>query len=293
MSKQSQNSPKSKAIKIFKWIFSYLPLSDGSYLLIRFWLSNKRRLNLKTPVTFFEKLNWLRLHRDYQQYHTYVDKYAVREYVKNKVGEKNLIEIYGVYERAEDIDFQKLPNQFVLKANHGSNMTYFCHDKSTIDEDQVRKICNKWLKIDYSKTAREANYRGIQPRILCERLLVDVEGKIPRDYKFFCSHGRVKAIQVDIDRFTNHTRNFYDSQWNVIPIRMIYPNCKTKIKKPIVLEEMIRLAETLSSDFTFVRVDLYEESGHIYFGELTFTPEAGLAELSFRDDGIMGTWIEF
>lgn len=275
-----------------KHFLSNLMLNDRNYFKFRFFISNRRKLDLENPVTFFEKLNWLRLNIDFQQYSPYVDKIAVRDFVKRKIGEQYLVEHYGTYKKSDDIEFTNLPDQFILKANHGSNMKFFCRDKSLIDENKVRKLCDEWLRVDYYKVARERNYLGIEPRIICERLLTYPSGEIPEDFRFFCSNGKVRGIQLELETYTEHKRNFYSPEWDLLPLEMFFPNSPRKIEKPESLEEMIKVSETLSAGFPFVRIDLYHLPDRIYFGEMTFTPLAGLAHISYEHDVLMGSWID-
>lgn len=281
-----------KAIKkLIKDLFlARLPLNDRDYYQLRFWLANNRLLNLNDPQTLSEKLNWWRLKYDLAKYSPFVDKLAVRDYIEEKIGEQHLISLLGVYESGESIPFSTLPTQFYLTANHGSNMNYFCFDKAKLDKKKVNKLCIQWLRTDYSRAAREKNYRGIKPKLLCFELLADEVGNIPVDYKFFCFHGEPKCIQVDLDRFTDHHRNFYSLDWELLPILIDYPAYLQPLKKPGKLTEMIEVAKILSSDFPFVRVDLYQITDRVLFGELTFTPNGCVPKISHEADLLMGAW---
>lgn len=275
-----------------KTIVARLPIDNGTYYSLRFFLFNKRFLNINQPSTFFEKLNWYRLHYDFRNYGQFADKLAVREFIREKVGEDKLIKLLAVYRTVEEINFSQLPEQFYLTANHGSNMNYFCFDRSKLDVEEVKFQCRYWLKTDYSKKARETNYENIQPSVLALELLIDSEGNIPIDYKFFCFNGKAKCIQVDLDRFTDHRRDFYSPEWELLPIHLSYPSSGKQIRKPTQLSEMISIAETLASNFPFVRVDLYNLNGKVYFGELTFTPNGGFPKISYQDDQLIGSWFD-
>lgn len=281
-----------KTIKKFvkELLLTHLPLNDRDYYQLRFWLANKRLLKLDPPQTFSEKLNWWRLNYDLTKYSPFVDKLTVRDYIEEKIGERHLISLLGVYESGESIPFSTLPTQFYLTANHGSNMNYFCFDKTNLDEEKVNKLYTQWLHTDYSRMAREYNYKGIKPKILCFELLADEVGNIPVDYKFFCFHGEPKCIQVDLDRFTDHHRNFYSLDWELLPILINYPAYSQPIEKPDKLPEMIEVAKILSSDFPFVRVDLYQITDRVLFGELTFTPNGCVPRISHEADLLMGAW---
>lgn len=275
-----------------KTIVARLPIDNGTYYSLRFFLFNKRFLNINQPSTFFEKLNWYRLHYDFRNYGHFADKLAVREFIREKVGEDTLIKLLAVYRTVEEINFSQLPEQFYLTANHGSNMNYFCFDRSKLDVEEVKFQCRNWLKTDYSKKARETNYENIQPSVLALELLIDSEGNIPIDYKFFCFNGKAKCIQVDLDRFTDHRRDFYSPEWELLPIHLSYPSSGKQIRKPTQLSEMISIAETLAANFPFVRVDLYNLNGKVYFGELTFTPNGGFPKISYQDDQLIGSWFD-
>lgn len=255
-------------------------------------IRNKRILNLSHPVTFTDKLNWLINHTDYRQYSPLADKYQVREFVKRKGGERYLNQIYGIYSNEEDINFDDLPESFVLKPTHGSKMIFFCHDKKKIDVEMVRKECGRWLRKNYYSSEHEVNYSDIPPRILCEKLLLDDTGKVPSDYKFYCFHGIVRIISVDFDRFGNHTRSFYNPDWTLQPYKWNFRINSTPSNRPTKLDEMLSFSETLSTGFPFVRVDLYHVDNEIFFGELTFTPGAATPRINLAFDTIMGQWLD-
>jgi hypothetical protein len=267
---------KKHAVKGFlRDCFCALPMSDKWFNEILFRRYLKQPLHLDPPITFNEKIQWLKLFRSSPFYASLVDKYTVRNYVQSKVGAKYLNEIYGVFSSATDIDFNKLPEKFALKATHGSGWNIFCSDKSLLDMASTRTQLQKWLNMNFYRFSREPNYRAIPPRILCEHFLESDESFGLLDFKFFCFHGHVEVIQVDFDRYTNHTRNMYDREWSLYPFTYIYANHATGIKRPENLDEMIQTAETLAGKIPFVRVDLYNLKSRILFGEMTFTPESG------------------
>lgn len=251
------------------WPFRYI--SDENYLKLFFRAHQGYKLDLENPKTFNEKLQWLKLYERRPEYALMTDKYLVREYIKEKIGEEVLIPLLGVWENAKDIDFNKLPNSFVLKCNHDSGSVVVCSDKNKLDIAETIKKLNKALKIQYYWKSREWNYHDIKPRIIAEKYMTDESGVGLTDYKFFCFNGVPSFIQLDRGRFVNHIRNFYTSNWEYIPVEY---GCKNdpslEIEKPIQFEKMMKYAKKLSKGIPHVRVDFYISGGKIYFGELTF-----------------------
>lgn len=234
-----------------------------------------RKINLKRPATFNEKIQWLKLF-DRTHLHTICsDKFLVRDYVEKKIGKTYLIELIFHTKDANLITQDILPNEpFIIKTNHNSGGNLIFYNKSNIDLNQIRRELTEWLNQDYYITLREWQYKKIKPQILIEKLLLDENSQIPSDFKFFCFNGHCEFIQVDISRFSCHKRNFYDRNWNLMDFRLIYDNGE-HIPMPSNFSEMIRIAETLASDFIFARIDLYNVKHKIYFGEITFHPEGG------------------
>lgn len=276
---------------ILRKFISRLPISDKLFRSLLFWVRNKRHLNLKDPETFTDKLNWLMTYTDFRQYAQYVDKYEVRDYVGQMVGDQFLNELYGLYSDENEIDFTILPSKFILKATHGSGMVFICHNKSEIYIPKVQSLCRKWLSTNYYYNERELNYYDIKPRIICEKLLLNPNGELPIDYKFYCFNGKAKIIYVDFDRYGNHTRNLYNMNWELLPYKRDYPNHPVPFERPVKFDEMVNIAEILSSPFSIVRVDFFEVDRKIIFGELTFTPAAGLPKMSLDLDLQMGKWL--
>lgn len=277
----------------FRIFFSLLP--DDIFLKIKYRLIMGKPLNLKEPKTFNEKLQWLKLYNRRPEYTKLVDKYEVRKYIAKTIGEQYLIPLLGVYDSFEEIDFDKLPNQFVLKPNHTSGDIYICKDKSTIDFNELRKKVNKWLKRKYYCIHREWPYKNIKPKIICEEYMVDESGKELKDYKFMCFNGEVKCLFVCLNRYLPSGLNvdFYDMDWNPMPFERHYRNSGTIIKKPMNFYKMVRFAEKLSKGIPFVRVDFYEANGQLYFGELTFYPGSGFEEFTPDSyDYLLGSWIQ-
>lgn len=233
-------------------------------------------VNFKNPKYFGEKIQWLKLNGNLEKYSDYVDKYKVREFIKKEIGEEYLIPLLGVYEKAEDIDYSKLPDRFVLKINNGSGYNIVVKNKTELNIDKTNKQLNKWLKEDYAKMKKEPQYKNVRRKIIIEKYTADKDGKL-NDYKFFCFNGKVKMFKVDFDRFLDHKCNYYDENCKFLNINEgNYNNDKNAIILPNNIKEMINIAEKISTNFNFVRVDLYNVEGKIYFGELTFTPAAGI-----------------
>lgn len=233
-------------------------------------------INFKNPKYFGEKIQWLKLNGNLERYTNYADKYKVREFVTKKIGEEYLIPLIGVYGSTDEIGYEKLPKKCVLKLNTGSGYNLIITDKESTNIKRTNEIINKWLKEDYYKIKKEPQYKNIEKKILCEKYIADKEGKL-QDYKFYCFDGKIEFVEVDFDRFKDHRMNFYDLNWNLLNIRKgNYKNYPKEFSKPKNFNKMIEIAEKLSEDFQFVRVDLYNVNGTIYFGELTFTPAGGL-----------------
>lgn len=252
-------------------------VQDDHFINLIFWINCQRfnrpfyRLNLRTPQTFTEKLNWLKFSHKFPEAEAMADKFRVRQIIKDQLGEELLIPLLGIYKSPEHIDYDLLPDKFVLKATHGSGWNIICHDKETLQPQIVERKFKRWLSMNPYYLSREWQYKNIVPKILCEEYLSDNLN----DYKLFCFHGKVKYIQVDVDRFTSHTRNIYDTNWNLLDWEITYPRHRKSIAKPAKLDYMIRISETLAADFIFVRIDLYHHLNRIYFGEITFFPEGG------------------
>ena len=253
-------------------------LSDEAFTKVLYYCYTGRSLNLASPDDYNQKIQWLKLYNRDVRYVTCADKYAVREYVKEKIGEQYLNKCIGVYECVEDIDFRKLPDRFVLKATHGSGWNIVCADKSTLDwQDAYRKM-RRWLKSDFSRVGREWQYRDIKPRIICEAFMEETDGSPLRDYKLFTFRGETKYIAVEFDApGGQHFINFYDANGIFQATKHLSEPCDASaIHLPGCLEEMKSLARKLAEDFPACRVDFYVLGGKkIVFGELTFTPGKG------------------
>lgn len=253
-------------------------LSDSHYLKVKYYQIFGKRLNLKSPISFNEKLQWLKLYDRNPEYTVMVDKIEVKKWVADKIGEKYIIPTINVWNNVEDIDFESLPNQFVLKTNHDSGAVIVCKDKNKLDIETARIKLAKSLKRDYYKLGREWPYKNVKRRILAETYMVDESGYELKDFKIFCFGGIPSYIQVDFDRFSDsgHKRNLYSTNWELLDFQFEYPSDHScAIEKPVNLEEMLRCASILSKGHKFLRVDFYAINGISKFGEVTFFPECG------------------
>lgn len=230
-----------------------------------------RPMNIRHPRRFNEKIHWLKLHPMIRNGEILADKYRVREYVEEKIGEQYLVPLLGVYDKVEDIHFESLPKQFVLKANHGSGWNIICKDKSEIDWKVACRKMKYWLKHTQYHVSREWQYKHCPRKIICEQFL---EYNIV-DYKFFCFDGVPRYIQIDVGRFTQHRRAFLSPDWQLQPFTTLYPCPAQTPERPDELEEMLDIARRLSEGMNFVRVDLYIHNHQVYFGEITLHPGGG------------------
>lgn len=234
--------------------------------------------DLKNPKTFNEKIQWLKLHDRNPLYTKLVDKYEVKKIVADIIGEEYIIPTIGVWDRFEDIDFDKLPNQFVLKCTHDSGGLVICKDKSKLDISAAKKKIEKCLKANYYWGFREWPYKNVVPRIIAEEYKVDESGTELKDYKIFCFHGNPEFLFIATDRGIGKTKfDFFDAEFNHLPFKQHYPNNIEKtISKPDGLPIMFELAKKLTKDFALCRADFYDINGKVYFGELTFSHFSGL-----------------
>lgn len=251
------------------------PISTGLLVMRDYRRRFGRYPDIFSPQTFNEKIQARKLFDRRTQLSTWADKYAVRDYVARRIGAGALPELYHVTSSPSDIPFEKLPAKYVVNPTHGSGWVQIIRDGTSVNKPRLMECCRRWLATNYFKSTREWAYKNIPPRIIIEEFLDDGTGVAPADFKLFVFGGKVKVIQVDIDRHTNHKRNLYDANWNRLDCRFVYPNCETDVPRPATLETMVCYAELLSDEIDFVRVDLYEVRGKVYFGELTNTPESG------------------
>ena len=270
-------------------------LDDEHYLRLMYWKKFERKLNLLNPQTFNEKLQWLKLYDRRPEYTNMVDKYEAKKYVAGIIGDEYIIPTLGVWDTFDAIDFSKLPDQFVLKCTHDSGGLVICKDKKNLDIETARKKINRSLKTNYYLQGREWPYKNVKPRIIAETYMEDKGTAELRDYKFFCFNGLAKCFKIDFDRFIEHHANYYDAENNILDFgEVICPPEQGKIIEfPKTLPDMKQLAEKLSKDIPFLRVDFYDVDGKVYFGEMTFYPASGLGEwTSDEADKTLGEWIK-
>ena len=239
-----------------------------------------KRLNLDNPQTFNEKLQWLKLYDRNPEYTIMVDKYKVRDYIKEKIGEEYLIPLIGVWDNPDDIDFDALPDKFVLKCNHNSGLGMcICKDKSKLNIENVKSELKKGLAQDYYLTGREWPYKNVPRKIIAEKYMTDTSDSSDfTDYKFFCFNGYVDCVMVCLERSSGDTKfYFFDRNWNLKRLNTRGKNAPDgfTISKPSQMDKMFEIAAKLSKGLPFVRIDLYQSNDHIYFGEITFFPDSG------------------
>ena len=277
-----------------RWIGHLFP--DKFYLRCEYRSRMGRKLNLNNPKTYNEKLQWLKLYDRRDIYTKLVDKYEAKKYVSEKIGEKYIIPTLGVWKSFNDIDFNSLPNRFVLKCTHDSGGLIICKDKTTFDIKLAAEKIEGCLKRNYYWHGREWPYKNVVPRIIAEEYMEDSETSELRDYKFFCFNGKTKALFIATDRQKKDSDtcfDFFDENFNHLDIRNGHPNAAQTPHKPKCFDEMKYLASTLSTGFPHVRVDFYEVNGKVLFGELTFCHWSGMVPFEPEKwDQIFGSWIE-
>lgn len=274
--------------------FETFILSDKQFLKKLYKAKLGENLDLRNPLTFTEKMNWLKLYDRRPEYTLMADKYAVREYIAGKIGEEYLVPLLGVWDNADDIDFSLLPEKFVLKCNHNSDVV-ICTDKSTINEKEVKDKLNKQLKDNYYLHKREWPYKNIPRKIICEKYMENTNGEELFDYKLFCFNGEVKLIQLNSGRFSGDFRaDHYDINWKHTDLVIgKYPMRGDIFSKPPCFEEMVDIASKLSLGIPHLRVDFNYWDNKLYFGELTFFESAGFMKMSPESwDELLGSWIE-
>lgn len=269
--------PQYKICKIFLHCMKPERIPDKMYLKYQYHYVFGKRLNLKNPQTFNEKLQWLKLYDRKPLYTTLVDKYAVKEWVRNKIGEQFVIPTLAVYNNVDEIDIDKLPEQFVLKCNHDSGSIVICKDKRSFNIDLAKEALANGLKHDFYAKHREWPYKNVPRKIIAEPYLQDHNGEL-RDYKFFCMNGKCHYMFIATERMRKEEPffDFYDDKFNHLPIIQGHPNSPIKIAKPYSFELMKELSIELSKDIPNVRCDFYEVNGKPYFGEMTFFHFSGL-----------------
>lgn len=253
-------------------------LSDNLFIRYYYWRVMKRHLNLKNPTFFTEKIQWLKLHNRKKEYSIWVDKYESKRYVSSLIGNEHIIPTLGVWNKFDEINFDELPSKFVLKTTHDSGGVVICNDKSNFNIEKAKQIINKSLSNNFYYKFREWPYKYVKPRIIAEVFMQQSNNADLIDYKFYCFNGQPLYCQVIQNRSTNETIDFFDSEWNHQEFYGLTPIAKpanTPIAKPANLKKMLDIAKCLSFGQSFLRVDLYEINEQVYFGELTFSPNAG------------------
>ncbi len=270
-------------------------LSDENYLKIVYWARMGRKLNLSSPKRYTEKIQWLKLNNRKPEYTIMVDKYLVKKYVADIIGEEYIIPTLGVWDRFEDIDFSSLPQQFVLKCTHDSGGLVICKDKKILDIEQAKVKINKSLSKNYYKAGREWPYKDVKPRIIAETYMEDNEDGELRDYKFFAFDGEVKALFIATDRGRKDTEtkfDFFDENFNHLEFTNGHPNSDILPHKPKNFEKMKQLAAILSKGIPHARIDFYEVDEKVLFGEITFSHWSGMVPFEpDKWDYNFGEWI--
>jgi len=269
-------------------------IPDKQYLKMVYYAETGAKLDLDNPTTFNEKIQWLKLYDRNPLYIKTSDKFEVRKYIADKIGDEYLIPLLNVWETVDDIDFDLLPESFVLKCTHGSTSNIICKNKNNLEIDSTKALISKWMKRNWFWFGREWPYKHIPPRIIAEAYMVDESGYELKDYKFFCFNGIPRLIQVHFDRYTNSKIKFFDTNWNYLPISSRYKTDPDKIiKKPERFYTMLDLAGKLSVGFPYMRVDFYSIGNSIFVGELTLYPASGFGMFSPDEwNYTLGGWID-
>lgn len=286
---------KTVFVKCIEWrLFSFVP--DELYLRVLYRLRMGKKLHLDASETFNEKLQWLKLHDRDPKYTTMVDKYAAKKWVADRIGEQYIIPTLGVWDHFDDIDFDALPDQFVLKCTHDSGSIVIVKNKAQMDKKAARKKLETGLRRNWYDFYREWPYKDVPPRIIAEKYMVDESGTELKDYKFFTFDGVARVMFIATERQTQDVEtkfDFYDMDFVHLPFTNGHPNASVHPAKPKSFEEMRRCAEELSQGIPYVRVDFYEVNGQAYFGELTFSHWAGMMPFDPPEwDEKFGSWLK-
>lgn len=283
--------PRALAIKLLARMSPWIA-SDRLYLSLRYRLFMGKRLELDNPRTFNEKLNWLKLNYHLPVYPHLVDKYEVKQIVADAVGEQYVITTLGVWDSADDIDFGALPDRFVLKCTHDSGGLVVCRDKSTLDTAAARRTLSACMSRNYFGQSREWGYKHVRPRIIAEQYMEDTATGALNDYKFFCFDGVPRVMYVGSDRATGVKFDFYDMDFRPIDVINGHPRSSRPIARPATFGQMRELAARLSQGHPFMRVDLYEVDGRVYFGEYTLYHFGGTIPFEPESfDYLLGSWL--
>lgn len=262
--------------RLIKSVVSLIP--DKLFLSLLFRRRMGYWINWNNPLTYNEKLQWLKIYDRHKEYTRMVDKVTAKDYVASIIGEEYIIPTFAIYSNVSEIDFEKLPDKFVLKCTHDSGGVVVCKDKKKLDKDKSLHILEKSLKESFYIQSREYPYKDVPHRIIAEKYMEDESGELI-DYKFFCFNGQPVYMFVATDRMRKDTDtkfDFFDMNWRHLPFTNGHPNNPTLPQKPKNFDQMKKLAEKLSVGFPHIRVDFYNVNGKIYFGELTFFHWSGL-----------------
>ena len=270
-------------------------IPDRLFLKLMYRKCMGKKLNLKNPQTFNEKLQWLKLYNRKTEYTKMVDKYEAKKYVAEKIGEEYIIPTLGVWNSFDEIDFDALPCQFVLKCTHDSGGLVIVKDKSNFDKKEACKKITRCLKRNYFWQNREWPYKNVRPRIIAEKYMEDSVCHELTDYKFYCFNGKPEFILVATERASldGVKMDFFDMDFNHLEMKWGHSNSKKTIVKPKSFDKIINFAEKLSKVIPLCRCDFYEVNGKPYFGEITFFPASGME--AFEPEGwdkILGDWIK-
>ena len=282
---------------MFKSLMKFLlqKLPDRWFIQAKYFYHFRKFADLRHPKTYNEKLQWLKLYNRKPEYSKMVDKYEAKKIIASIIGDEYVIPAYGVWDKFDDINFDILPNQFVLKTTHDCGGIVVCKDKSKLDKNTARKFLEKHLKRNYYAEGREWPYKNVKPRILAEKFMEDEKTQELRDYKFFVFNGKVRMLFIASDRQSEKEQtkfDFFDANFNHLDLSNGHPNREEEIKKPVTFDLMKDLSEKLSKDIPHVRVDFYEVNGKVYFGEMTFFHWSGFVPFNpSKWDEILGDWI--
>jgi hypothetical protein len=273
--KKALINPSLVVLKLNQWgWFNWMP--DVLFLNLIYQARLGRKLNIKTPATLNEKINWMKLYDKIPDYTLLVDKYEVRNHIKELIGDQYLVKLLGIYNNFDEIDFEKLPNKFVIKCTHDSGGIVICTDKANLNIGETKVKINSCLKKNFYLHGREWHYKKIKPRIICEELIETHDGYLPRDYKIFCFNGTPRFFSVIYDRGRGAKMDFYDMEFNKYPLMQHYPNSDYDFERPKNWDDLIRCAQILSKGYPHVRVDFYiAAKDKVLFGELTFSHFSG------------------
>ncbi len=267
-------------------------IPDKPYLRMVYWIKTGNKLNLDNPTGFNEKLNWIKLYDVHDEWCRYVDKVAVRDYLKEKIGEDLSIPLLGVWKHYDDIDFDALPEQFVLKCSHDSGSVKIVQDKSKIDHKAFKKFFEGRLRINPFYAGREFPYKNVPPRILAEEYMKTLSGDELKTYKILCFGGKPKVVQVITNQHTDQRFDYLDIDFNPYDFEHICPKADEGVEKSANYHKMIEIATKLSEGFPFIRVDLYDIDGKVYFSELTFFHDGGFYNFPEKYEQEFGSWID-